>query len=120
MPTNLHKHFVPALYIVLGVLLAINILALVSGRLLALLPLAVQFAVLGSIYLRKSWSYIAVKLWALVVMLAGAAMWLAVLLDGAAYFHSVLNAVFKTFMLLGGFYFFKFAKTSLQKARESI
>lgn len=120
MPTNLQKHFVPALYVVLGLLLALNMLALVSGRLLALLPLAVQFAVLGSVYLRKSWSYIAVKLWALVVMLSGVAMWLAVLLDGTAYFHSVPNAVFNTFMLLAGFYFFKFAKPALQQVRDSI
>ena len=120
MPANLKKHFVPALYVVLGLLLAANIMSLLSGNLLALVSLAVQFAVLGAVYFSKSWAYIVVKLWAFIVMLAGLAMWLAVLLDGPKYFHSVFNAVFNTLMLFAGFYFFKFAKPALQPVRERI
>jgi hypothetical protein len=76
--------------------------------------------VLGAVYFRKSWAYIVVKVWALIAMLAGLAMWWAVLLDGPKYFHSVFNAVSNTFMLFAGFYFFKFAKRALQQFRERI
>ncbi|WP_158755811.1 hypothetical protein [Dyella sp. S184] len=120
MPANLQKHFIPALYVVLGLLLAANIMSLLSGNLLALVSLAVQFTVLGVVYFGKPWAYIAVKLWAFIVMLAGLAMWLAVLLDGTKYFHSVFNAVFNTLMLFAGFYFFNFAKPALQQVRERI
>jgi len=120
MPTNLQKHFIPALYVVLGLLLATNFVAFVTGHFLALLPLAVQFVVLGAVYFGKPWAYIAVKLWALIDMLSGLAMWLAVLLDGPKYFHSAVNGVFNTLMLLAGFYFFKFAKPALQQVPERI
>ena len=120
MRTNLKRYFVPALYAVLGLLLVTNILVLASGRLLALLTLTVQSVVLGAVYFGKPWSYIAVKIWALIVMSAGLAMWLAVFLDGASHFHSLFNAVFKSVMLLAGFYFFKFAKPALKQAREFI
>ena len=120
MPQNLEKHFVTSLYVVLGLLLAINVMALLSGRLLSLLTLAVQFVVLGAVYFRKPWAYIVVKVWAVIAMLAGLAMWLAVLLAGPKYFHSVFHAVSNTLMLIAGFYFFKFAKPALQPVRERI
>ena len=100
--------------------LATNILSLLSGNLLALVSLAVQFTVLGAVYFGKSWAYIAVKLWAFIAMLAGLAMWLAVLLDGPKYFHSVFNAVFNTLMFFAGLYFFRLAKPALQQVRECI
>jgi hypothetical protein len=93
---------------------------LLSGNLLALLTLAVQFVVLGAVYFRNPWAYIVVKVWAFIVMLSGLAMWLAVLLDGSKYFHSVFHAVSNTLMLFAGFYFFKFAKPALQPVRERI
>ena len=120
MPTNLQKYFIPALYVVLGLLVVTNVVALAAGQFLALLPLAVQFAVVGAVYFRKSWSYIAVKFWAAIVMLVGLAMWFAVLLDGPKYFHSVFHATFNTVMLFAAFYFFKFAKPALQQVRERI
>jgi hypothetical protein len=120
MPPNLEKHFVTALYVVVGLFLAINVITLLSGNLLALLALAVQFMVLGAVYFRKPWAHIVVKVWAVIAMLAGLAMWLAVLLDGPKYFHSVFNAVSNTFMIFAGFYFFKFAKPALQPLRERI
>ena len=117
---NFQKHFVPSLYVVLGLLLATNFLALVTGHYLALLPLVVQFMVLGAVYFGKPWAHIVVKIWAFIVMLSGLAMWLAVLLDGPKYFHSSVNAVFNTLMLLVGLYFFKFAKPALQQVPERI
>ena len=118
MSTNSQKHFIPALYVVLGLLVATNVMALVAGQLFAILPLAVQFGALGAVYFGKPWSYIAVKIWALIVMLAGLTMWFAVLLGGPRYFHSTFHAIFNTVMLLAGFYFFKFARSALRQVRE--
>ena len=120
MPKRLEKHFVTALYVVLGLLLAINALTLLSGNLLALLTLSIQLVVLGVVYFPKSWAYIVVKVCAAITMFAGFAMWLAVLLGGPKYFHSVFHAVSNTLVLLAGFYFFKFAKPALQPVRERI
>jgi hypothetical protein len=118
--SKLEKHFVTALYVVLGVFLAINVTTLLLGNLLALLTLGVQVVVLGAVYFRRPWAYIAVKVWAVIAMLAGLAMWLAVLLDGPKYFHSMFHAVSNTLMLFACSYFFKFAKPALQPLRERI
>ena len=71
MPQRLEKHFVTALYVILGLLLAINVLTLLSGNLLALLTLAIQLVVLGAVYFHKSWAYIVVRVWEVIAMLAG-------------------------------------------------
>jgi hypothetical protein len=55
-----------------------------------------------------------------IAMLAGLATWLAVLLDGPKYFHSMFHAVSNTLILFAGSYFFKFAKPALQPLRERI
>lgn len=120
MPRNLQKHFVPALYVVLGFLLVANIMNLLLGTLLALVALVIQFTVLGAVYFKKPWAYVAVKFWAAIAIFIGLAMWLAVLLGGPKHFHSVFSAVFNTLMLFAGLYFFKFAKPALQQARERI
>lgn len=118
MVRNLQKHFVPALYIVFGLLVTVNTMTLLFGGLIALVPLAIECTVLGAVYFRKPWAYIAVMLWTVIPLFTGAAMWLAVLLDGPKYFYSVFHAVFITLMFFAGFYFLKFAKPALQQVRE--
>ncbi|WP_458071770.1 hypothetical protein [Rhodanobacter sp. BL-MT-08] len=120
MLTGLQKHFVPALYVVFGLLVAVNTLTLVLGGLRALLPIAIECTVLGAVYFRKPWAYIAVMLWTVIPLFTGAAMWLAVLLDGPKYFHSAIYGVFNTLMFFAGIYFFKYAKPALQQLPERI
>ena len=108
------------LYAALFVFLAINGWALVAGNYFALIPLAIEIVVLVSVYLGKPWSIIAVRVWACVLVISGAAMWLAVLLDGVVHFRSPARAVILTIMLILGLYFLAYSKFALQQASSAI
>ena len=118
MPTNFQKAYILVLCVVVGTLLVLNVISATSGEPSSLLPAAIQVAVLVAIYLRKSWTSIAVRVWAAIGMLSGVAMWLAVLLRGGTFTQSTSTIVFRTVMLIICLGFFVFAKRAFQ-SRES-
>jgi hypothetical protein len=113
------RSFRPVLYAALFAFLAINGWALVAGNYFALIPLSIEIVVLVSVYLGKPWSFIAVRVWACVLVIAGAATWLAVLLDGVAHLHSPARTVILTVMLMLGLYFLAYSKSALQQASSA-
>src|SRR5690606_18469254 len=107
----LRRHVRAAIYVALAIFVTLNLLQLASGQLLAALPTTVQIIVFISVYTSKPWAHVVIRLWAVLLALAGGSMWLAVLLGGASFFHSVFNASLLTLALALGVYFFVFAKS---------
>jgi hypothetical protein len=120
MAQVLARHFRLVLYAALAVFLSLNSWALVAGNYTALISLTIEAVVLVSVYLAKPWAYIAVRVWACILIVAGAAMWLAVLFGGVAYFHSLGHAAFEVALLVLGLYFFSYSKSGLQVASRAI
>ena len=77
--------FKPILFVTLGVLIILNAMALLTGQVLALVPLVSQIVIISLVYFRVSWAHVAVIVWALFLVVSGTAMWLAVLLDGTSW-----------------------------------
>jgi hypothetical protein len=102
-----------ALYASIAILLAMNVATLMNGRFIALIPLSVQCLVLSSVYLKKSWAILVVKVWASLLMVVGLLMWCAVALDGRSHFHSLLEGVVNTLAMIMGWYFFRYARCAL-------
>lgn len=115
---NFKTYYVALLYLVAGLLLVTNLMAVVSGRLMALLPLSFQVAVLFAVYLRKRWSYMVVVAWSIVGMISGAAMWLAILLRGGAITQSNFDLIFRSAMLCVCLFFVVFARQALRSRSE--
>jgi hypothetical protein len=116
----LARGFRLVLYAALAVFLSLNGWALVAGNYAALLSLSIETVVLVSVYFAQPWAYIAVRVWACVLIAAGAAMWLAVLFGGIAYFRSPAHAVFEVSLLVLGLYFFIYSKSGLQQPSRAI
>lgn len=114
MRAMFQRSFSISLYTVVGLLLLVNVVSLLTGSYLALIPLGLQLLVLASVYLHKAWAYIVVRIWAVLLVLAGASMWLAVLFGGTSYFHSAGHAVAYTLVLVLGVYFFIYSKPVLR------
>jgi hypothetical protein len=103
----------PALYVVLGYLLLTNFRQLEDGHWMALLPVAVQGTVIASVALRVRWAYVIVRVWAAISILAGACLWMAILLAGGKMIEPTSVILFRTLGLIVGVFFFTYAKTSL-------
>ena len=114
------QRFRLVLYSALAVFLSLNTWALVAGNYAALGSLSIEIVVLVSVYFGKPWAYIAVRVWACILIFAGTAMWLAVLFGGVSYFHSLRHAAFEVALLLLGLYFFAYSKSGLQVAGRAI
>jgi hypothetical protein len=120
MRQALQRVFCAVLYVALAIFLALNIWALVSGNYFALFSIGVEVVVLVSVYLGKPWAYIAVRLWACILIVAGALMWLAVFIGGFTYFHTFAHAALETVMLVLGWYFFAYSKIGLRQSGAAI
>lgn len=115
---NFKTYYVALLYLVAGVLLITNLVAVISGLLMALLPLSLQVAVLFAVYLRKPWSYVVVVVWSIVGMISGAAMWLAILLRSGDITQSNFDLIFRSAMLFVCLFFLVFARQALGRESE--
>ena len=115
MQSKFETYYVPALYSTVGILLALNLLGLMSGIWITLLPIAIQISIIFSVYTRKTWAYLVVRVWSAICIFSGAALWLAVLLRGGEFSHSGGYMVFQTLVLLLGVLFFKSAKAVLSE-----
>ncbi len=113
MQLKYETHYIPALYTIVGILLVVNLLALMSGAWLALVAIGIQVVIIASVYARKTWAYLVVRVWSAICILAGVLIWLAVLLRGFEFSHSAGYMIFQTLLLLVGLYFFKGAKVAL-------
>ncbi|HKZ10435.1 MAG TPA: hypothetical protein VJL61_06990 [Rhodanobacteraceae bacterium] len=120
MPGMMTRSFRLVLYSALAVFLAINVWALVAGNYFAVIPLCIELVVLVSVYLGKPWAFVAIRVWACVLIIAGVAMWLAVLLDGVAHFHSPARAVVLTIMLVLGLYLLVYSRSGSQQISSAI
>lgn len=118
--SNFKKYYVATLYVVASLLLLTNFITLVSGKMLALLPLSVQFAVLAAVYLRKPWSHIVVIAWSVIGMISGATMWLAIFFRGGVITQSNFDLIFRSSMLFLCLFFLVFARQVLQGQRDEI
>ncbi|WP_445145051.1 hypothetical protein [Dyella sp. Tek66A03] len=107
------KYYVPALYVTVGILLARNALTLASGEWLALLPIGIQATVVWTVFQRKPWAHLIVRIWAAICIVAGASLWLAVLLRGGEIVEPMGRVEFSTFLLIVGLFFMRRAKTVL-------
>jgi hypothetical protein len=106
---------VPALYATLGILLATNLLGLLGGAWIKLLPIAIQMSIIASVYTCKAWAYVAVRVWSAICIFSGTAFWLAVLLRGGEFSQTPAFMTFETLLLLMSVMFFKGAKVVLSK-----
>lgn len=115
MEDKYEAYYVPALYVTVGILLAINLLGLMGGAWITLLPIVIQTSIIASVYACKTWAYVAVRVWSVICIFSGTALWLAVLLRGGEFSHTAGYMVFHTFLLLVSVIFFKSAKVVLSK-----
>jgi 4-amino-4-deoxy-L-arabinose transferase-like glycosyltransferase len=108
-------YYVPALYATVGILLAVNLLGLMGGAWITLLPIVIQISIVVSVYARKTWAYVVVRVWSAICILSGTTLWLAVLLRGGEFSQPAGYMVFQTLLLPMSFIFFKSAKVVLSK-----
>jgi hypothetical protein len=106
--------YVPALYATVGIFLTVNLLALMEGIWITLLPIALQTLVIMSVHACKTWAYVVVRVWSAFCVVSGTAFWLVVLLRGG-FSHSAGYTVYETLLLLMGVFFFKNAKVVLSE-----
>ncbi len=116
--TNFNKFYIATIYLFVAISLALNLFHLAYGSIGSILPISVLSLVFYCVYTRKSWASTLVKIWSFLLIIAGAAMWVAVFLDGDKYLHSTSNAALKTFSMIFGIYFFTFANQVLQTKYE--
>lgn len=109
-----NRQYVIAVYVVAGALLANNLLTLAAGQLAPLLPAAVQIAVLFSVYRRKAWAWMAVSVWAALLIGAGAFKWAAILLRPGPTDEPTLATALLSLLMIFGFYLLVYARRSLQ------
>lgn len=115
MQVKYETYYVPALYVTLGMLLVVNLLGLMGGAWITLLPIVIQISIIASVYACKTWAYVAVRVWSAICIFSGMALWLAVLLRGGELSHSAGYMVFQSLLLLISVIFFKGAKVVLSK-----
>jgi hypothetical protein len=110
--------FVGILYVVAGVYLFFNSLSLLSGQVLALLPITVQLTVLISVYRRTEWAWKVVLAWGAFMIVAGGAHWLAMVLRPEPIDFTSFNNLRLTASLVLGWYFVTYSREFLS-ARAS-
>lgn len=115
MLATFKAYYVPVLYSIVGIFLAMNVLGLLSGSWISLLPIAIQASVIVSVYMRKPWAYVIVRVWAAICIIAGGAIWLAVLLRGGEIVQPAARVVCQTLLLLVGVPLYKYAKVVLSQ-----
>jgi hypothetical protein len=113
--TAASRVFVGILYLGTGVHLFFNVLALLSGQLVALLPVAVQGAVILSVYLRTEWAWKLVCVWGAFMLIAGGARWLANLIGPEPIEFLSANNLRLTAWLGLGIYLLVFAREFLSE-----
>ena len=96
-----------------GLSLVSATLSLTRGHLIALVPICLNLAAIVTVALRRHWAYFVVWLWSLPSIFAGGAMWLAVLLRGGAFTQTATTVALRTALLLVGFFFAFYARSSL-------
>lgn len=116
MHNLLAKSFRPVFYATLPVFLIMYFYRLARGNYISLLPIFIGLAAFTAIFWQQSWALVAVRAWAVLFMLVGAFLWLAVLLGGASHLHSALFAAVCTVMLALGVYFWSYSKHALQRS----
>lgn len=122
MQVKLGTYYVPALYSIFCIFMAINVLSLVSGSWIALLPIALQTLIIVAVYTRRSCAYLVVRAWAAVLIFSGVGLWLAVLLRGGGEIvQPARNVVWQTLLLFIGVPTFRYAKAFLsQRVRSDV
>jgi hypothetical protein len=115
--STVNTYYLRILYLTVGVFLILNLISLLHGLRSALLAIAFQVLVLASVFTKRSWAYIVVRLWSAFWMFSGISLWLAVLLRGKI-IEPTSYVVFRCFLLIAGFYFFKYAKSALSTSNQ--
>jgi hypothetical protein len=115
MQVKYETYYVPALYWIVGLFLGINMLSLMGGAWIALLPITIQASIIVSVYARKPWAYVVVRIWSALCIFSGVTVWLAVLLRGGEFSRSAGYMAFETLSLFMGVMFFKNAKAVLSQ-----
>ena len=107
------KVFVAVLYTVAGIYLAFNVLLLLAGSIVALLPITIQLSVLIFVYRRADWIWKLVLAWGVFMMIAGGAHWLTRLLDPMPVDFLSFNNIRLSASLVLGIYFIAYAREHL-------
>lgn len=112
-----NTHYLRILYLTVGVFLILNLISLFNGLRSALVAIAFQALVLASVFTKRSWAYVVVRIWSAFWIFSGISLWLAALLRWKIT-EPTSNVVFRSLLLIAGFYFFKYAKSALSTGKQ--
>jgi len=117
----MNKHFdrlyVYSLYLIIGTLMIVNLISLLSGTYLAIIPLVFQGAVIFAVIQEKPWAAKIVVTWAAVAIIGAIASLLAVSLGDS---EATKRVYFHVSSLVAGTFFAFFAKEVFARRTTSI
>ncbi len=120
MVTYRNKHYIVSLVILLSLFSVSNVLTLVEGRLLSVVPLSIQGLILVLIFAMHRWVVPVIRIWCVLLVAAGGLYWLSVLLQVFAFLVapegrtlapsklSVAGALSRSFLLAVGLLYLRF------------
>lgn len=115
MSNNFDRIYIFSLYIIMGLLMAINAVSALSGAFIALIPLAFQSAIIFAVAHNKSWAPKAVIVWSAIVIIGGLSTWLAEILGETAPKQVLF---LQSFGLIAGLFFAYFANSVFSRRVE--
>lgn len=113
------KAFVAMVYSVAGTLFLFNTFPLLAGQAMALLAMTIQLTALVSVYRRAEWAWKVVLAWGALMIVGGAAHWIANVMRPAFIDFMSVNNFRRTATLALGVYFVAYSRKFLSaRARD--
>ncbi|RCX01230.1 hypothetical protein [Marinomonas foliarum] len=106
----LGKLFISLLLFLCFLSLALSIMALLQGDLVAILPVAVNSAVIFGYFRRTTWLSTAIKFYSAMLILSGSMMWLSYFIGGELPEQSV-DIIRRSVIALLGLFFISYVNT---------
>jgi hypothetical protein len=106
----LGKLFISLLLFLCFLSLALSIMALLQGDLVAILPVAVNSAVIFGYFRRTTWLSTAIKFYSAMLILSGSMMWLSYFIGGELPEQSI-DIIRRSVIALLGLFFISYVNT---------
>lgn len=115
MPIFFDRFYIASLYVFLGMLIAVNVISIIMGAYLALVPLLVQSMVVFGVRTSKPWAVRAIVVWSVLAIVSGATLWISTWIGGAGNKEPIPMVLLRTSSLFAGIFFVLFAKSVLSR-----